>query len=158
MSKKNISDKDNMINSFIKKDEGRKIKPATSTPTKEKVEFVKAETKFSQSAVDVMTEPTSQNIQHQLTEDAKKQKEYFEKQPKVIMNLPLKDGEVRGSYESVCVNGYRLQIPKGVSVKLPSGVAEILADFYNIQLGNGAIPEEIASSVNRDSNSMEALS
>lgn len=126
--------------------------PPTPAPAPANAPAQPAVVPSAQNAVDVMKAPaaTSENIASQLTEDALKQKAFFESQPKVIMNIPLKEGEKRGAYESVNVNGYRLQIPKGVSVKLPMGVADILAEHYNIQLGTGAIPEEASVSADRD--------
>ena len=111
-----------------------------------------------QNALDVMKSQPS-NVDAQLTEDAKAQKAFFEKQPKVIMNIPLREGEKAGqAYETVQVNGYRLQILKGRSVSLPAGVAEILANHYNIQLGTGGIPEEAGYLADRDNASAQALS
>lgn len=111
-----------------------------------------------QNAEDVLKNQP-RNVDAALTEDAKMQKEYFAKQPKVIMNIPLKEGEKAGqAYETVQVNGYRLQIMKGRSVSLPMGIAEILANHYNIQLGTGGIPEEAGMLADRDNASAQALS
>ena len=113
----------------------------------------------SQNAVDPMNAPaaTSNNVATQLTADAVAQKAFFENQPKVMMNIPLKEGEKAGAYEVINVNGYRLQIPKGVVVSLAQGVAEILGEHYNIQLGTGAIPEEASVRADRDENTAKAL-
>lgn len=114
----------------------------------------------AQAAIDPMVNPAnSQSLDHLMSEAARKQKAFFESQPKVMMNIPLKDGERAGeAYESVNVNGYRLQIQKGVVVSLPLGVAEILSEHYNIQLGTGGIPEEAQHRIDRSNDSVKALS
>lgn len=54
-------------------------------------------------------------------------KAHLAEQPKVRMIIPLEGKEVRGkAFETVILNGYRLNIPKGVYVDLPEQVAEVL--------------------------------
>ena len=58
----------------------------------------------------------------------------FAKQPKVRIFIPLGIGEKRGkhAYESVTINGYRMELPKGEYVTVPQGVADIIEAHYNI--------------------------
>lgn len=62
---------------------------------------------------------------------AAKMKEILSKQPKVRVLIPLEPGEKRGSTESVTLNGYRLNIQKGVYVDVPQQVADVLSNSLN---------------------------
>lgn len=59
-------------------------------------------------------------------------KEKLWRQPLVQFMIPLGFGEKRGAFESVILNGYRLNIMKGVMVEIPKQVAEILANSYQM--------------------------
>jgi hypothetical protein len=52
----------------------------------------------------------------------------LEKQPKVAIMIPLSQGEVAGSTESVILNGYRLNIRKGEYVHVPEQVARVIME------------------------------
>lgn len=58
-------------------------------------------------------------------------KEKLSKQPKVRIIIPRDKGESEGSYETVQINGYTLQIMKGVYVDVPQQVAEIIMESLN---------------------------
>jgi len=64
-------------------------------------------------------------------------KAHLAKQPKVQFLIPLGFGEKRGAYETVIMNGYRLNIMKGVLVELPRQVAELLAESYQMTIAAG---------------------
>ena len=64
-------------------------------------------------------------------------KEHLDNQEKVMFHIPLAGGESEDSYDIVRINGYGMQIKKGVSLHLPKQVAEMLADKYNIQMQAG---------------------
>lgn len=65
--------------------------------------------------------------------------EVLKKQPKVAFMIPRTDGELDGlSYETVQINGHRMEIKKGVMVQIPVQVAEILAEKYRIQMEAGS--------------------
>lgn len=55
-------------------------------------------------------------------------KDKLSKQPKVRIIIPREKGESEGSYETVQINGYTLQIKKGVYVEVPQQVADIIMD------------------------------
>ena len=61
---------------------------------------------------------------------AEKMKAALALQPKVSIMIPLASGEKsgRGITESVILNGYRLNIQKGVYVSVPQQVAEIIME------------------------------
>lgn len=65
--------------------------------------------------------------------------EVLKKQPKVAFMIPRQENELNGlSYETVQINGHRMEIRKGVMVQIPQQVAEILAEKYRIQTEAGA--------------------
>lgn len=57
-------------------------------------------------------------------------KEALAKQPKVSIYIPLEKGESKNAVETVILNGYRLNIKKGVYVEVPKQVADIIKDSY----------------------------
>lgn len=80
-------------------------------------------------------------------------KEVLDKQPKVMTMIPLGFNEKPGAVETVTVNGYRYDIKKGVYVKVPETVANIIRDAYNQTM---EVNERF--SVNRDEETSKALS
>ena len=67
-------------------------------------------------------------------------KAYLEAQEKTEVMLPLDIGEKLGAFVPVTINGYRLNVPKGVRVKVPGPVADILFESFNIYEHNSATP------------------
>lgn len=65
--------------------------------------------------------------------EVQKMKRYLEGCPKVSFMCPLNPGETAGD-EIVRMNGHTIQIKKGVLVKMPQPVMEILANKYNIEI------------------------
>lgn len=59
-------------------------------------------------------------------------KEHLESLPLVDFIIPLGFGEKKGSIETWEANGYRLNILKGARVRIPSQVADDLANAYNL--------------------------
>lgn len=64
-------------------------------------------------------------------------KRHLAAQPKVSFHIPLEEGEAEGSYATVQINGYTIQIKKGVMVSLPQQVVEMLAHQQNVQMMAG---------------------
>ena len=62
---------------------------------------------------------------------AEKMREALSKQRKVRILIPLEAKEKAGSTESVILNGYRLNIQKGVYVDVPSQVADVIMEANN---------------------------
>lgn len=65
---------------------------------------------------------------------AEKMKIFLASQPKIRVIVPLSDGEKKGSTQSVILNGYRLNILKGVYVDVPIQVAEVLNESNSVKL------------------------
>ena len=59
---------------------------------------------------------------------AERMRLHLEAQPKVPIMIPLSQGEVSGSTESVILNGYRLNIRKGEYVYVPEQVARVIME------------------------------
>jgi hypothetical protein len=65
-------------------------------------------------------------------------KSYLADQPKVELYVPLDVGEDLKSHPivPVTINGYRLNVPKGIRVKVPQPVADIIFESLNIYQDN----------------------
>ncbi len=63
--------------------------------------------------------------------DAQKMKDHLATQPKVQIFVPLEGKERRGQQLPVTINGYRVNIPKGMYVKVPEQIAQIVMDSLN---------------------------
>jgi hypothetical protein len=58
---------------------------------------------------------------------ADKMKAVLDAQPKVSVYIPLENGEPKGTQLPVEINGYRVNVPKGVpNVQVPKAVADIV--------------------------------
>ena len=82
----------------------------------------------------------------------KAMKAHLDSQPKISFLIPLMPGEKEGAFETVILNGYRYTIKKGVMVRIPKQVAEILSESYKIQMSAGS-----DKLVSRDEKTQEAL-
>lgn len=67
-------------------------------------------------------------------------KSFLADQPKVQVYVPLEIGEDLKSHPfiPVTINGYRLNVPKGVRVEVPKPVADIIFESLNIYEVNSA--------------------
>lgn len=63
---------------------------------------------------------------------AAKMKEFCDAQPKVDFIIPLGIGEKKGAIETWQANGYRLNMLKGVRIRIPANVADALAESYQL--------------------------
>jgi hypothetical protein len=75
-------------------------------------------------------------------------------QSKVRVLVPLESGEKLGEFLPVNINGYRLNVPKGVYVDVPQTVADIISESFNIYEQNSASElradrnDEVSSALN----------
>ncbi len=78
------------------------------------------------------------SIEAQMTQDARDTKAALAKQPKVRIFIPLGINEKKGKCppESVTINGYRMELPKGEYVTVPQGVADLIEKHYNMTAEN----------------------
>lgn len=79
------------------------------------------------------TEDGSKTIRSEAREEAEfrktadNMKALLDAQPKVAIFVPLENGEPKGTLLPVNINGYRINVPKGVpNVQVPQSVAEII--------------------------------
>ena len=68
---------------------------------------------------------------------AAKMKEFCDSQPKVDFIIPLEIGEKRGAIATWQANGYRLNMLKGVRIRIPANVADALAESYQLTAAAG---------------------
>lgn len=68
-----------------------------------------------------------------LTEGQLEVKRILDGQPKVSFYIPLDEGEKKGAYRSVTINGYRCEIKKGTMVSVPEAIFNILKDSYQLE-------------------------
>lgn len=54
--------------------------------------------------------------------------EALKKQSKITINIPKEPGEKEDAFETVMINGYIMQIKKGVYVEVPEQVGKIIMD------------------------------
>lgn len=76
-------------------------------------------------------------IEAQLQDEISKTKAALEASPHVDFIIPVMPGENPNVPESVQINGYRVEIKKGIMVNIPYAVAKLLADKYRIQMEAG---------------------
>lgn len=81
---------------------------------------------------------SKKEIDDQFLSTAMKTKAAHDKEPRVKLLVPLKQGEPEGVNLDVTINGYRYSIPKNVVVDLPESVAQIVADSEKLTLEAGA--------------------
>ena len=94
----------------------------------------------SQDSVDESPEEkTEEQTKEKKVRKTKEQmtKEHLDSQEKIMFHIPLSSGESDDSFDIVRINGYGIQIKKGVSLSLPRQVAEMLAEKYNVQMQAG---------------------
>lgn len=73
---------------------------------------------------------------------AEKMKVFLLKQPKVRMIFPHPVGEAPSIKQTVCLNGYRLELPKDTYVDVPEAIANVLAESLkqtNVAIQKGQI-------------------
>jgi len=81
-------------------------------------------------------------------------KALLDAQLKVRVLVPLESGEKLGEFLPVNINGYRLNVPKGVYVDVPQTVADIIAESFNVYEQNSASAmradrnDEVSSALN----------
>lgn len=68
-------------------------------------------------------------------------KRILDASPHVDFMIPPSEGDSKGAFETVQINGYKLTIQKGVRVSLPEAVVTLLAEKYriNMMVGRDAI-------------------
>lgn len=110
---------------------------------------------FKKPAVTYPTE-TSAMVGKAMTEDARRTKEALDKEPRIVMSIPLSPGEKAGQAEEyAAINGYGFYMKKGVMISLPQSIAVSLMEHYNIQQGEAEKGREYL--VSRDASAEHAL-
>ena len=74
---------------------------------------------------------------------AQRMKDHLSKQPKVKIFVPLEGKEKPGTQLPVTMNGYRMNVPKGVYCEVPEQVAQIIMDSLNQTEAATNIPQRL---------------
>jgi len=96
---------------------------------------------------------TSAEVAAEAKSDALTMKEILEREEKVSFYIPLEAGEKAGAFETVTINGYRMEVKKGVMQELPKSVVAILAEHYKVAAEAGK-----QMLIENDDKKLEALS
>lgn len=101
--------------------------------------FLSEEIPEERTKIEVETSIIPKNIDKELKSDIERTKALLEADPSIMFHIPLAPGEKAGkATESVTINGYRTEYPKGVVVKMPQSHAEILSNYLNIDMSDFA--------------------
>lgn len=76
-------------------------------------------------------EPIAEPIIERPMSKLERTKAALAKQPRVRIIIPKEASETDGAFETVQINGYLIQIKKGVYVDVPEQVAKIITDSRN---------------------------
>jgi hypothetical protein len=84
------------------------------------------------------------------TSDAARMKDSLKSQEKVQIFVPLEGNERKGTQLPVTINGYRVNVPKGVYVQVPQGVAQVVMDSLNQTQQATDIPQNLNNKTETD--------
>jgi hypothetical protein len=110
-----------------KEDKDEQAKPDESTATDTGSEGTEAKPKAKGKAQ--RSEGTEEAAFQKTANDMK---DVLEAQKKVTIMVPYEPGEPKGTQLPVNINGYRVNVPKGVYVEVPQTVAEIVMASQNV--------------------------
>jgi len=89
--------------------------------------MAKKEKKVEQASAEAPAQRSEASEEADFQKTAGDMKAMLEAQPKVGIYVPLEQGEPKGTQLPVNINGYRVNVPKGVpNVQVPQSVAEII--------------------------------
>lgn len=74
---------------------------------------------------------------------ATRMKENLAKQPKVKVFVPLEGKEKKGTQLPVTLNGYRVNVPKGLYVEVPEQVGQVIMESLNQTQEATDIPQNL---------------
>jgi len=120
-----------------------KKKLAEEASTEETVAETQAEEQVQEKSVETPAQPEQRSgakEEADFNKTVSDMKSYLAEQPKVSVYVPLEIGEDLRSHPfvPVTINGYRLNVPKGVRVDVPKPVADIIFESLNIYEDNSA--------------------
>jgi hypothetical protein len=78
------------------------------------------------------------NSSASLLADQRKMREKLEQDEKFPIMIPLEPGEKQGTMKDLWLNGFHVQVPKGILVRVPQGVFEVLAKSLKLNSEAGA--------------------
>lgn len=84
------------------------------------------DSKINQPFLRPMNETVREQVEQVHMDKAERMRIHLEKQRKVRIFMPLEGQEKAGTIHPVVMNGYRINVPKGVYVDLPEQVADLI--------------------------------
>ena len=120
----------------------------------ESVKSAKKETKHSWLAFEAPDKNGKKIVYYQ--GKAKVMKENLMEQSEVVTFIPREQGESKSIPQTVNLNGYKLDIPKGAYVSLPYQVAEVIRSSHQ-QIESAYAEMDARFGLDRDAKSIEAL-
>lgn len=93
------------------------------------------------------------NVTKDVDERVRETQAALEAQPRVLFYVPLAPGENPKTLEFVSINGFSVEIRKGVTVAMPKQIVEMIIEKYKIEQAAGA-----EKRIDRDDKTTEALS
>lgn len=90
------------------------------------------------------------SIEAEIRGDQKLVKDALAKEAKVRILIPLNGSEKKGiTIETVTINGFKIEVPKGVYVDVPQSVADLIERHYNTTPENSEVGEAFRLDKNR---------
>lgn len=99
-----------------------------------KIKDIKDENKDKPTEIKAPSTPSTTDLANRVKNKANQQKAYLDAQPKVSVLIPFAKGEKKGVTQPFTINGYRLNVPKGVMIQVPQQIAEMIAERFNVEL------------------------
>ncbi len=84
------------------------------------------DSKINQPFLRPMNETIREQVEQVHMDKQERMKKNLDSQPKVRIYMPLEGQEKAGTLHPVVLNGYRINVPKGVYIDLPQQVADIV--------------------------------
>lgn len=85
---------------------------------------------------------------HQAFDDSmRSMKDNLENQERIFFNIPMYAGQKGDQWETVTINGYKVIVKKGIHLKLPMQIADMLAVHYGVNMNPQSVadPEVLIS-------------
>jgi hypothetical protein len=92
----------------------------------------------------------SSSIEAEIKGDHKIVKDALAKEAKIRILIPLNGSEKKGvTIETVTIDGFKIEVPKGVYVDVPQSVADLIERHYNTTPENTEVGEAFRLDKNR---------
>ncbi len=121
---------ENQLEAGVEQEFSPETEEILETPVKKEEPIVKVVAK--ENAIN-----SDKTVQKALASDISSTKDALAKEEKAFFMIPLAEGEKEGTIQEVWINGFKMDIPKGVMAQLPMSVVNILAEKYKVNATAG---------------------